>query len=145
MRTFRSLKQIAFPLVAGLALVGIVEAKNYPAARSLAGQLSPQGLTPSADPGGLGKARDQIQKVLTGMEQSQVAGGPGATDLLETAYKMFVPQVGPAHRNAAVGTLTSMWIEARAWGPSTSRIGSRARSPRGRIPGRRWYLSTSCP
>lgn len=116
MRPLSSLKQIAFPLLAGLAFMGIAQAKNYPAARSLAGQLSPQGLTPTADPGGLGKARDQIQKILTGMEQSQVSGGPGANDLLETAYEMFVPKVGPAHRNAAVGTLTSMWTEARALG-----------------------------
>lgn len=108
--------RIAFPIVFGLAMVCPVAAKNYPAARSLAGHLSPQGLPPKADPAGLGKARDQIQKILTAMEESQVSGGPGADDLLDTAYEMFVPQVGPAHRSAAVGALTSMWMEARALG-----------------------------
>lgn len=95
---------------------GTAQAQNYPAARALAGSLRPQGLTPKADPAGLGKARDQISKILTGMEKSQVSGGPGAADLVQTAYEFFVPQVGPVHRNAATGALTAMWTEARALG-----------------------------
>ena len=113
-----TLQRIAFPLLVGLALMGTEtsQAANYPAAKSLANHLRPQGLTPSADPDGLRKASEQIGRILTGMEQSQVSGGPGADDLLKTAYEFFVPQVGPVHRNVAVGSLKAMWMEARGLG-----------------------------
>lgn len=93
-----------------------VEGRNHPAARQLAAHLRPQGLTAKADPDGLRKGREQIQRILTVMQQSEVSGGPGATELLRTAYEMFVPQVGPAHRNAAVSSLSRMWEEASALG-----------------------------
>lgn len=94
----------------------VVQAKQNPAAQALAGQLKPQGLTPKGDAGGLNKVRDQIIKILNGMEQSSISNGPGARELLSTAYRFFRPDVGPSHQAAAVATLTEMWSEARGLG-----------------------------
>lgn len=99
-----------------MSLSSLAEAKQNPAAQALSGQLKPQGLTPKGDAGGLNKVRDQIIKILNGMEQSQVSNGPGAKELLTTAYRFYRPEVGPAQQAAAVGTLTQMWSEARALG-----------------------------
>ena len=52
-----------------LSLTGVAQAKQNPAAQALAGQLKPQGLTPKGDAGGLNKVRDQIIRILNGMEQ----------------------------------------------------------------------------
>lgn len=93
-----------------------LRAKNYVAAKALSGHLKPQGLTPKADPGGLEKLRGQVTNILNAMEQSQVQAGPGAEDLLDTAYDMFRPDVGPVHRTAATAALVAIWSEARALG-----------------------------
>lgn len=103
-------------VVFALGLTGVAQAKQNPAAQALAGQLKPQGLTPKGDAGGLNKVRDQIIKILNGMEQSQVSNGPGAKELLTTAYRFYRPDVGPAQQAAAVGALTGMWSAARALG-----------------------------
>lgn len=97
-------------------LSGLIQAKQNPAAQALAGQLKPQGLTPKGDAGGLNKVRDQIIRILNGMEQSQVSNGPGAKELLSTAYRFYRPDVGPVQQAAAVGALTEMWSDARALG-----------------------------
>lgn len=99
-----------------LGLSSITQAKQNPAAQALAGQLKPQGLTPKGDAGGLNKVRDQIIRILNGMEQSQVGNGPGAKELLSTAYRFYRPEVGPMQQAAAVGALTEMWSDARALG-----------------------------
>ncbi|HSI65160.1 MAG TPA: hypothetical protein VLE43_18680 [Candidatus Saccharimonadia bacterium] len=102
--------------IAALGLPTLLEAKNYPAAKALAEQLKPLGLTPKGDAGGLGRVGAQIGRILEHMEKSQATGGPGADDLLNTAYEMFRPDVGHAHRTAASGALVAMWREARALG-----------------------------
>ncbi|RBP42569.1 hypothetical protein DES53_106278 [Roseimicrobium gellanilyticum] len=102
--------------IAALSVPTLLEAKNYPAAKALAAQLKPLGLTPKADPGGLGRVSAQIRTILGHMEKSQVEGGPGAEDLVDTAYDMFRPDVGPVHRTAATGALVEMWRTARVLG-----------------------------
>lgn len=99
-----------------LSLLGVAQAKQNPAAQALAGQLKPQGLTLKGDAGGLNKVREQIIRILNGMEESAVSNGPGGKDLLSTAYRFYRPEVGPSHQAAAVGTLTNMWNDARALG-----------------------------
>lgn len=99
-----------------LSLISVAQAKQNPAAQALAGQLKPQGLTPKGDAGGLNKVRDQIIRILNGMEESAVSNGPGGKDLVATAYRFYRPEVGPSQQAAAVGTLTDMWSDARAMG-----------------------------
>lgn len=94
----------------------LVQAKNYVEAKALSGQLRPQGLTPRADSDGLNKVRGQVARILSAMEESEVNAGPGGQELLNTAYSMFRPDVGPVHRMAAVGALVAMWNEARSLG-----------------------------
>lgn len=106
---------LCFAMLA-LNLIGMAHAKQNPAAQALAGQLKPQGLTPKGDAGGLNKVRDQIIRILNGMEDSAVSNGPGGKDLLSTAYRFYRPEVGPAQQAAAVGALTDMWNDARAMG-----------------------------
>lgn len=101
---------------AALGGATLLQARNYPAAKALASQLTPMGLTPKGDPGGLGRVGGQIGRILSTMQTSAATGGPSARDLVNQAYDMFRPDVGPAHRTAAVATLTAMWDEARALG-----------------------------
>ena len=93
-----------------------VWSKNNVAAKALSAHLKPLGLTPKPDPDGLSKVRGQIVSILTDMENSEVNAGPGAQELLNTAYELFRPEVGPAHRTAATAALVAMWSEARALG-----------------------------
>lgn len=102
--------------IAALGWPTLLHGKNYPAAKALAAHLKPQGLTPKADPGGLARVSAQIGTILGHMEKSQVGGGPGAEDLVDTAYDMFRPDVGPVHRTAATGALTEMWRTAKMLG-----------------------------
>jgi hypothetical protein len=92
-----------------------LSAKNYPAARALSSLLQPQPITPQADPTGLGKARDQMTRILNAMEKSETSGGPGANELLGQAYE-FRSDVGPMRRVAAVSALVAAWREARGLG-----------------------------
>ena len=100
----------------GLLAAGKVKPKEDPLAQDLANTLKPAGLTAKADPGGIGAAKGQISAALTKMEHSQAAGGPGAEQLVNTAYTRFRPDVGPVHRAALVASLSAMWREARALG-----------------------------
>ena len=93
-----------------------VKPKEDPAAQDLANTLRPAGLTAKADAGGLNAVKKQIADALTKMEKSNVNGGPGAEQLVNTAYTKFRPDVGPAHRSALVASLSAMWREARALG-----------------------------
>ena len=102
--------------IAALGMPTLLQAKNYPAAQALAVQLKPQGLTPKADPGGLARVSAQVTGILGQMEKSQSSGGPGAVDLVNTAYDMFRPDVGPVHRTAAAGALADMWRKANMLG-----------------------------
>lgn len=106
----------AMSLFVCLHAAGQLHAKNYVAAKALAGHLKPQGFTAKADPDGLNKVRGQIANILNAMESSEVKAGPGAQELLDTAYDMFRPEVGPVHRTAATAALTAIWSEARALG-----------------------------
>lgn len=85
-------------------------------ARVIAGMLRPLGLTPKPDPKGLSLAAAQIAAVLSELGKSAAANGPGTHTLLKTAYEKFRPDVGPAHRTAAIIALEAMWDEARALG-----------------------------
>ncbi len=107
---------VLFLGIAALGAPTLLPAKNYPQAKALAAQLVPQGLTPKADTGGLGKAGAQVARIISLMQQSEATGGPSAKDLVNTAYDMFRPDVGPAHRTAAAAALTAMWDEARVCG-----------------------------
>ena len=109
-----ALSTLLFPAL--LAVCPLVEAKNYVAAKALAGHLKPQGLTKSADADGLNKVRGQVTAILSAMQDSEMTGGPDARALLDTAYKMFRPEVGPMQRDASVAALTAMWSQARALG-----------------------------
>ncbi len=95
---------------------GKIAPKEDPAARALATLLKPLGLTAKAEPSGLGAVKGQIAGILSAMEASEVTGGPGADELLSTAYTRYRPEVGPTQRVAAVATLSAMWREARALG-----------------------------
>ena len=99
-----------------LSICPKADAKNYVAAKALAGHLKPQGLTKTADTDGLNKVRGQVVAILNAMQDSEMTGGPDARALLDTAYSMFRPEVGPMHKDAAVAALTAMWNEARALG-----------------------------
>lgn len=98
------------------ALGGKVKPKEDPAAQDLANTLKPAGLTAKADPGGLNAVKKQIADALTKMEKSNANGGPGAEQLVNTAYTKFRPDVGPAHRAALVAAVSAMWREARGLG-----------------------------
>jgi hypothetical protein len=102
--------------IAALGLPTLLNAKNYPAAKALAADLKPLGLTPKADPGGLARVSAQIGKILEHMEKSQAGGGPGAESLIKTAYDMFRTDMGPVHRTAAAGALADMWRKANMLG-----------------------------
>jgi hypothetical protein len=102
--------------IAALGWPTLLEAKNYPAAKALAEQLKPLGLTPKGDAGGLARVTAQITNILGHMEKSKVGGGPGAEALVSTAYDMFRPEVGPVHRTAATGALSDMWRKASMLG-----------------------------
>jgi len=101
----------AFPAIGGA--VHVVYDK---AARAIANQLKPPGLTAKANPNGLKQAGAQIAAALTELEKSGASNGPGAHALLKTAYEKFRPEVGPAHRAAAIAAVENMWLEARALG-----------------------------
>ncbi len=102
--------------IAALGWPTLLDAKNYPAAKALAAHLKPLGLTPKGDPGGLARVSAQISNILGHMEKSTAGGGPGAEALLNTAYDMFRPDVGPVHRTAATGALADMWRKATMLG-----------------------------
>jgi hypothetical protein len=85
-------------------------------AKAVADKLKPLGLTPKPDPNGLKLVGAQIAGALTELEKSTAKSGPGANNTLDIAYTNFRPEVGPEHRNKAVGALMEMWTEARGLG-----------------------------
>ena len=85
-------------------------------AKALADKLRPLGLTAKADPNGLKQISAQVAAALTEIEKRAVTNGPGTHALLKNAYELFRPDVGPAHRTAAIPAVESMWNEARALG-----------------------------
>jgi len=85
-------------------------------AKAVADKLKPLGLTPKPDPNGLKLVGAQIAAALTELEKSTTKSGPGANNTLNIAYTNFRPDVGPEHRNKAVGALLDMWTEARGLG-----------------------------
>jgi hypothetical protein len=85
-------------------------------AKAVADKLKPLGLAPKPDPNGLKLVGAQIAGALTELEKSTAKSGPGANNTLNIAYTNFRPEVGPEHRNKAVGALMDMWTEARGLG-----------------------------
>lgn len=85
-------------------------------AKAVANKLKPLGLTPKADPNGLKAVGAQVAGALSELEKFAAKSAPGTNVLLNNAYTMFRPDVGPVHRAKAVGAVMDMWTEARALG-----------------------------
>jgi hypothetical protein len=85
-------------------------------AKVVADKLRPLGLTAKADPEGLKQVSGQLAAALTELEKAAATNGPGTHALLKTAYEKFRPEVGPAHRTAAISAIEGMWNEARGLG-----------------------------